>query len=609
MSASSPTDFPDVPSPDEFAELFNGPADALEDKELIQLLNEYFDDAQDARRSGTESRDEAWELNWDAYWGRYDSSYKADWQSREVLPEVANFVDRNAAALTSILVRGEDWHAATDPADPTGRFGKMMTKFNKLLLSHSGTNASGQDVGFGATFSDVVKCANLSAGCLTVTHRKGRVRVDAVDAREVYFDPKGRGLYRVRRYEIDRWTLEELKNEQDSDGESLWKNIDKLQESLNTEAETERQTSSGGNEQGASYRRKPVVLKEYLCTILNTDGELVAKNQLVVMANDQFIVRGPENNPHWHMKDWLIYMPPIQVPFSQYGRSYVEVFRDLANTFIELTNLLIDAAFASSIHSYMIWLDALDDPSQIQDGIAPGTTVTARDTWPAGQDFVREIRTGEFPPALINVWQGIKGELRDGAMLNETTLGQVPPKGDITATEIRSSTSGSSAMMASIAQDYDTRLLGPMLELVFWTGIQIYDPEENPELAKELGDDLSAMLVTQRETIRGRQFKFTASGITSAVDRGQRLQGTMGLLQILGQSEFLAAAFAQKHSVPKLLDTIIDGLDIDASRLEKDEEEIQADERRQAQQRAELASGNQPPGQSGQASPDLRGLT
>ena len=593
MSATAPTDYP---SPDEREEQ---PANALETEELIQMCRNYFDEAQEAREGGTNPRDLVWDLNWDAYWGRYDTTYKADWQARETMPEVANFVDRWAAGMRAPVSSGEDWHSVDDANDDTGLMGQMMTKFNNALLARSGRNASGQPVGFDAAFADCVKCGALSASALAVTVQDGKVRVDAVDPRELFYDPKARGLYRVRRYEVDRYQLEALAEGGLYDEDA----IEQLQTDINQEAETERQTSSGGLEV-TSRRRVTVVLKEFLCTILDRDGKMIAENQLIVMANDKFIIRGPEENPFWHKKDWIAFMPPIQVPFSRYGRSYVESFRQLAGTFTELTNLLIDAAFASSISSHMVWLAALDDPSQIQNGIAPGIVVTADEDWPPGQPFVQTIETGKFSPAIVTVWQGIKAELREGAFTNETSLGQIPPKGDITATEINASTAGSGALNQSLATDYDTRLLAVVLELVFWTGLQIFDPEKDPEIVNDLGEEMTAMLLNQRESIRERTFTFTSFGITSAVNRGQRLQKLLAFLQTIASNEILAAAFAQDHSIPKLIEELLRNFDVDTSRLKKSEEEKQLEQQQQLQQLAQAALGGElPEGPSSGGSP------
>lgn len=606
MSATAPTQ---SPTPDPPSEEFDGPAANLGKVELINRLNGWFEEAQRARESGSEARDITWKANHDAYWGRYNTEHKAEWQAREHMPIVMTTVNRYSAGMRGALARSDDWHSIDDPADPTGAMGNNMNKFAKLLLAHSGRNASGHDIGFPPTFADIAKSGALAASVAHVSIENGRVRVGAIDAREIFLDPKGRGLYRIRRYEVDHWQLVALKDETDSDGKKIWdiRAINRLQAFINEEAVTERETSSGSSEEGGHRVRKPIVLKEYLCSILNEKGELVKENQLVVMANDREIIRGPEDNPFWHGQDWILYMAPVQVPFSVYGQSYVESFAPTANTFIELTNLLIDATFASSISAHMVWVDALDKPAQLQNGIAPGVTYVADEEWPPGADFIKEVPVGTFPAQAVGIRAALKDEVREASFINDLGLGQLPGKSDITATEIQASGAGSGAMALALAADYDQRFLGPLLELVFWTGIQHYDPETDPDLATELGDDISNMIVLQRDTIRERTFKFTAFGITAAVDRAQRLQKLTGFLQILGQSEVLAAAFAQGHSIPRLIEELMKDFDIDPTRLEKTEAEQRQDEQRQAQAAAlAQATGEGPPGQSGIATPSAQ---
>ena len=109
-------------------------------------------------------------------------------------------------------------------------------------------------------------------------------------------DPTGRGLYRIREYEVDRHELVALKNDKHANGKPVWRAdaIDQVMTGFQEEQRYDKMQSAGHSvEQNTSYR-KPVPMHEFLCTILNLDGELVGRNQLIVMANKKSAASRPK---------------------------------------------------------------------------------------------------------------------------------------------------------------------------------------------------------------------------------------------------------------------------------------------------------------------------
>jgi len=573
----------------------------LPKEDLLILLKGYMSRGKEGREGGSDPRESNWKANQDAYWGRQDTGNKAEWQAAEHMPEVANFIDRHTAALRLALLSQPEWFSITDPTEPSGNRDRMMRKFTKIHLDHCTTNASGQRIGFDATFASAVKSGAMTVLAASVTYDpiSGFVNVDPVNPFELYYDPTGRGLYRIRRTEIDYWQLELMKEAKDSAGEPLYINeaIDRLQSFVDGESKTDRERQSGGSEENeGGSRRKPVTLDEYLCTIIGLDGKLIAQNQLVVVANEREIIRGPEDNPNWHGKDWIVMCPTVDVPFSVYGRTYLENFRMLAATFTEVTNLILDGMFAGAIPAHQVWQDALADPTELAEGVYPGIVVTADPDWPAGKKFVELIEMGGVNADSMRVWESLKSELREGASANELSLGQVPPKGDITATEINASSRGSTVMQMGLAKDIDTRWLAPILELVMMTGLQHFDPEKNPTLANELGKDMATMIANHRREFADIQYGYVAKGLTSAMERGQKVQGLTGALQVIGGNEVLAAAFQQDYSLSSLIAELLIGFDVDMDSIKKSDAEKLQDKQKADAARAAAAQGGAPGG-------------
>lgn len=593
----------DTPTPAQQAEM--AASNELDEVQLLQLLSTYWREAKEGRESGPQSRDETWNANWDAYWNNYDMSAKAEWQSREKLPEVPNFVDRLVASVKQ-AVQFDSWFQVSDLQDRDGDLTANLTNFVKVLLAHCGRNIAGQPIGFPHPFAQCTKAGAMSMLVASVTWKDGNLLIEPVDARECYWDPTGRGLYRIRRTEIDYHELDSMKDEKAPDGSPLWdrEKIEQLQHHVDEELKADKRRSGSSDQGKVVSPRKPITLDEYLCTIIGSDGRVVAKNQLVVRANETHIIRGPEDNPFWHEMDWLVAAPMVSVPFSVYGRTYVENFRPLAATFVEFTNLLLDGAFASAVPAMMVWLEALKNANDVEDGVHPGATYVADEEWEPGAEFVKKVDMGEPTAAAFQTWSALKGELREGAMQSEIEAGQLPEKTHIAATGIARAGASSQAMSASMAADVEEQFLDVILLLAFFTGLQFFDADENGELAAQMGEEVAQMISGKRQEFRKRKLRFKAGGLTTLVERGRKLQQLIQALQTISANPLLARAYLAKYSLTKLVDQILLATGVDPATLEATEEEkLQELARRLEEAQAGGAGGGGSPPRTPSADP------
>ncbi|KKL47548.1 hypothetical protein LCGC14_2334460, partial [marine sediment metagenome] len=130
-----------------------------------------------------------------------------------------------------------------------------------------------------------MKLGALMSTCALVTWKEdvkgGRVSVEALDPRSVWFDPTGRNLYRVRRSEIDFHDLKRLVGMKDGEGEPLYRveEMERLTATILAEQQLEREAMTGHGGEITSAR-KPIVLHEYLATLIGPEGELVADQGL-----------------------------------------------------------------------------------------------------------------------------------------------------------------------------------------------------------------------------------------------------------------------------------------------------------------------------------------
>lgn len=547
------------------------------DVALLSILRGYENEARTARESGYEDRDTTWEENLDAFWGRYDFSDKKSWQAQEVLPDVANFVERFAAVLRQGLTQVADWAQVQDVADVTGKISKLATKFTRVMLDNSGTNVTGQSTRFEKTFGDCVRTGTMSAMCAAVTWKDGRLHIEEVDPRTFLPDPTGRGLYRIRIIEIDKDKLLRMADEMDSNGDPIWDKdaIEQETSYIDQELREWKERSSGGGVEQTS-RRKPMVLWEFYCDLIDEDGKPMKEKQLVVVLNNRTIIRGPEPNPFWHGQDWVVYHPLMSAPMGAVdGKTYVEHFRRLTETLQNVTNMMLDAVQMNGINANVVFPEFLKDPEQLKDGLYPCLSIELDEGTDPRVDPVRPIRLGShLGPEAFNLYQALNQKMMEGAAQSELSLGQ-HISGETTATEASLSNRGQSSFNNSIASDIEDHFLAPIVQLAYFTGIQHIDEDTHPAIKGALTEDEIGAFMAQREDFRNRAMRFKAKGITASLERSQMLRGLLGSMNVIGGNPILAEAFSKEYSLTALIRTLLEYHLVDIEKIEKTPQERQ----------------------------------
>lgn len=547
-------------------------ADEQRNLEIVSTLESFRLEAEENRKLGMNPRDDKWEENLNLYWNRFDFSDKAEWQAKEVMPEVPVFVDRFSASLKDAMVNSPDGgYTVIDPADQEGDVAMAIKRMTDVWLSTCGRNQSGHILGFPAVFEEQVKLGALMASCAVVTWKNdvpgGRVAIDSVDPRFVWFDHTFRNLYRIRRLEIDRHELSNMVKMTDKKGKPIFNlpEMENLVSSLEYDDVRKQQELSGHGHEVTSPR-KTVILEEYIATVLKPDGEVMYDRGLCVVANRRFLVRGPEPIPFWHGKDWLLYTPLVTTPLSVYGRSYMEDLGSVARTFNELTNMILDAVNTSSLNAFAVVPDMLKNPAQLNTGISPNKAFILED----GSDpamFAKALELGKLSPDSIRMWDALKNELREGFGINEIGLGQFAPKGRTSATEITETKASSAALIRSLAETLETRHLNPMLDLVWKTGLQ-HVRSNNMLMRRAVGEDMFAAILARRKEFIEHPVTFQARGISTLIQRGQMLSALLKVIQVISSSDLLLQEFVKEVDLNRLLKVLFELSNIDITKLQ-----------------------------------------
>lgn len=551
---------------------------SVEELKTVQILEGYRIEADEARKAGLNPRDQKWEENLALYWNRFDFSKKASWQAQEIMPEVPSYVDRFAAALKEALVASDSgFFSVKDPADKANDLATAIKNITTTWLSRSGRNQMGTILSFPAVFEEQMKLGALMACASATTWKrdvdKGRVAIETVDPRFIWLDPTYRNLYRVRRIEMDLHDLKAMALEKDAKGQPIYHlpAVERMLQGIGPE-DRDKQEQLAGHGRQINSGRSPVHLDEYIATVVDEQGNKIGDRALFVVANGAHLVRGPEPNPFWHGGDWLVYAPLITTPLSVYGRSYMEDFGAIAKTFVDLTNMLLDATFMSSMRAFVMVPSMLANPGQVAEGIT-ANKIFLLDEGGGVADFAKALELGTLPPDAFSMWTALKKELSEAAGINEIGLGGFAPKGRTSATEVSEAMQNSSALIRSVAKTIETRYLDPTLDLVWKTGLQHVQRNDDMIRASAGSDEMFEMLISQRREFISRPITFQAQGISALIRKSQMLKALMGVLSVVSQSEPLMAEFFKAVSPEKFIGKLFELSDIDLNSMQLTERE------------------------------------
>ena len=597
------------------AEVMGRPAEAerkepahiveIDDQELVKLLSAYNHECEEGRRN----REDVWDENIDLYWQRLDYSQKAEHQAQNIMPQVPQFVDRFAATTSNALFQTGQWYTIDAP-DGLKEFVPLVRAIVDHWLDRAGEDALQKQQGFEMIFEDMIKMGALAHCALSVTVEPRRVtraeaadkvttRIDpesgepttdfgsdivisdttqqtgsinVLDPRHVYRDPTGRGQYRRLRKVVDYHTLVEWAEMVDDDGNAIWnmEAIERLSPTPANEEHEEQREVSGDSPMELHRGHREVVLDEYYGTFVDEHGEVIGHNMLIVMANETEIVRGPEPNPYWHGKDWVVTGALMRMVGAVYGRTYLETWSGLYTAFNEMTNLLQDAMYYSSIKAFAGDPTKLEDIRQIKDGVRGGVYFKMQEG-ENPEEFLSTVDLGRFPGESIQMWQGLKGLMQEGAVLSDIDLGNIPPKSDITATEISSVQQSTSAIIRSVAATVERTLLDPVLDLVWQTALQHIDLFRPEELALAVGPEVAMALLDMPAAARLKlisgPYTFKARGLTSMLDRADQVRRISSLFGLISQMPEVGQMIFTKYDMSKVPDMIIESFGFSSADL------------------------------------------
>lgn len=563
----------------------------LDNKQIIDWIISCRNEADEAKRDRMSKNKD----NFDMFHLKHDFSHKKEGQSTEVLSKQSMAVEQIRSFFQQALVDiGEWWkaEAAFSGAEQSMPIRPHeLTKMTNYMLekacyfSHVGNSIQSALLGSLAI--------SKTYGCLKdkprfASKRKGKgknaqkvveriddqtweMKFDVIRQENYYPDPSGRGLYEIEDMWLDFHEVMAYAEGPDA----IYDKALVMELSRGTIADSEenfdRARETGQNTFSSGHRPK-VKLTEFWGTILNpTTGEIVHKNVVATIANDTFLIRPPEENPLWHQRSPYTATPLMEVANSVWHKAPMDAPTCHNRALIEIYNLIVDAAMQQVHAIKQIRKDALDDPSQVANGIQPGATLAVNSMLPIGGKVIESVTAVEIPNQAINIYNLMGQEFNASALTNDLRQGVMPFRA-VKATEVVEASQTITSVFQGIAKNYETKHSMRELELAWMTTAQNWDRISKEEFIAIFGAERGEQLYQLdpqdvfAATVNG--IKFRVFGISLTLSKAQDFRKLTTLLQTVGSSEVLLEEFTKKYDFGKLLGEVMTALDIDKAKLE-----------------------------------------
>lgn len=536
-------------------------------------------------------------MNYDAYHLRQDWGYKQKGQSREFLPKLAMATEQAANFITQGLIDLGDWFSV-EPAPGISPNVQIVKpdEIQKILAQQLEQN---DIIGF---IGDSLKTGQLASLMIckvtgnyvpkskyvvrtkwqgmslkkTLVEKKDKAwqtKLNLVRFEDFYIDPTNRGLYTIEDIYMDYYEVKAL-----SEGDNaiyLPEVVEQLKGQFNQAGYDKEYYKNKETGQNSTFhgRRNQIKISEYWGNVLDSEGNLIYENVVFSVANDTYIIQKPTPNPFWHQKRPYVVAPLLRVPNGVQGKALMDAPAMLNRAINELFNLGLDGAMMAVHGIKQIRGNWLEDPSQVENGIAAGETLRVNAQCPPGASVLERVDTSTVPPEFMPILNLVNQEFFSSALTNDLRMG-VANQRAVKATEVVEASQSISSMFNGMAKQVEAEYLTKILEMAWQVEAQHLDLMDENNIKALLGVDRANELKSLSnaelfaQTVQGN--KFRVYGVSAVLNKQKDFTKLQGLLQTVASAPVLMEAFVQEYDFPKFLTEIMKSLDIDPSKITKD---------------------------------------
>lgn len=560
--------------------------------EELSYVAKWILQCRDTEKQAKYDREMQSRQNWDVFHLRHDFSHKIPGQSREVLSRQPLAVISTSSFFQQALVDEGDWWDV-DARDP-----KMETKLKVRpdvvedltqdqldraeMLKHVGRGITSGQLGAliiskvcGKERAMPAYVANRDPSKRKATLKKldkksWQLDLRVVNQKNFFPDSTGGGLYNIEDLWCDYHELCDLDPEDGWDLDQI-EEIEPMSGTDDGEEALDQRRRSNQNTVTRGYRNR-VKVTEYWGTILDEDGSILYENVVCNLANDKYLIRPPTQNPYWHQEDPYVYAGILDVTEDNavWPKALADAGTKHNMALNELYNLMVDGGQRSVNNVGMIRPDWIENISELEDGIKPGTNLKVNSQCPPGAKALEMVQTGTVPPDAQNMFN-IQSQEFNASMLTSDIRSGIQPKREVAATQIVETSQTITSVFKGITEQIEQKWIKRVLWKSSMLTMQFSDDIDEQEVRDVLGDRAEEFLkLTPQErfaeTVQG--MKFSVSGITQHLAKAQDFQKIMTLMQTIGGAPPLMEAYVKRFSVDELLYQAMRALGLNTRRLE-----------------------------------------
>lgn len=536
--------------------------------------------------------------NYDMYQLKHDFSHKMKGQSTEILSKTRNATEQIKSFFQQALADLDDWWRV-EPRD--GSDGSAMLvkpdeirKLMNFMLKQADyfchVGGSVQSGLLGSLSISKVRGAmipkpkfvarkegkgkNYKKHVVMIEDKSWELRFDIVRQEDYFPDPTvGSKLYEIEECELDFHVVRAM-----SEGdEAIYDKsvVDQLSPWGNGDMQKEKRSRETGQNVAEAGMRPKIKITEFYGTIVDEkDGSIIHENVIMTLANEEFVIRQPTPNTHWHQRTPYVAAALIEVANSVWGVAMMDAGTKHNRSLIEIFNLMLDSAMKAVWGVNQIRTDVMDDPTQMTDGIRWGTNIKVNASLPIGGKVMEEVITGKIQPDVMNMFNLLSQETMTSMMTNDLRMGAQSMRA-VKATEVVAAENSITSVFQGMAKNFEEKKIQPELELAWMTIAQNWDLIDEEVFKSLFGQERGAELAALEpqevfvQTVNG--MKFEVFGISLTLRRQADFRKWTTLLQVIGGSEVLIEAFLAMYSFEKFLGEIMTALDIDKGKIRNDD--------------------------------------
>ena len=445
--------------------------------------------------------------------------------------------------------------------------------------------------------------------------KKWRLAIDLIPFDDFHFDPTpnpdGKKLFEMHAVERDLHDLiqfGEYTKIYDMD------QVNEISESFIRQEEQARKNRQRDEPETSMKTpfRKRVTVKEFWGTLLDNTGEVIEKDAVWAIANDEFLIRPPEKNPRFDGESPFVSAALLRNPQSVYGRGMMDSTSALNHTFNELVNLVIDGAAGEAQNVVSINKDALENPKQVEDGVTAGMTLITNNA--AAGPAMQAVQTGRVPGGTLEMINRVESWALEAGFANELKLGQ-QPAASTKATAIVEAQQSIAGVFGSLTRVFEDNWVTPVLEKSWATILQnmgqphFMDLELVNTIGAQAAQEMLKMEPEERFARGMAAGKIEVRGISGFVNRLREFQKLTTLLGVIGGNPLLLQSFQKRFSMDKMLGEVIKatGIRMDSIEMTDQERQVRSSVQNMVQAALQQAGPPQEPQQTGPSPREARG--